>query len=210
MAWHCKVYYGYDRTSNEAIDNAKEIYNNLYSLGWTLKAVCGVLGNMGYESGYNPWRWQNDNIQPYQTSNYGEAHAYGLFQFDNATKYQQNSYAKSLPEYGPNWSDRNGLITDGIAQLKYVNSYADYIERSDYPLSFAEYKASEASPAYLAKVWLWNYERPSQSSGEATESGRASEATYWYSVLSGYNPQPPDPSIENPMPFMMYLRRRIF
>ena len=209
MAWHCQVYDGYARTSNEAIDNAKEIYNNLSALGWSLNAVCALLGNIGYEGGYNPWRWQNDNIQPYQTTDYDDNHAYGLFQFDNATKYQQNSYAKSLPEYGPNWSDRAGKVTDGIAQLLYVHQYADYYSTTEYPLSYSQFKASTQTPTYLAKAWLYNYERPRYP--ELTENDRASEAEYWYSVLQGYTPTPPVPTDDSgALPFMMYLRRRIF
>lgn len=207
MAWHCQVYDGYGRTSTEAIDNAKEIYNNLHALGWSLNAICAILGNIGYEGGYNPWRWQNDNIQPYQTTNYGDAHAYGLFQFDNATKYQQNSYAKSLPEYGPNWSDRAGKTTDGIAQLKYVNQYADYYSTNAYPLSYSQFKVSTQTPSYLAKAWLYNYERPADPA--STENGRASEAEYWYTVLQNYTPVPPVPTGDSgALPFMMYLRRR--
>ena len=56
--WHAKNLYGYSRESSEAQDNAVMIYKALVqSLGWTLNSVSAVLGNMEWESGYNPWRW---------------------------------------------------------------------------------------------------------------------------------------------------------
>lgn len=61
--WYAKAAGAYSRTSDEAIANAKEIYGILSGLGWSLNAVCGMLGNMGAESGYNPFRWQSDNVQ---------------------------------------------------------------------------------------------------------------------------------------------------
>ena len=92
--WHVKQTGAYGRTSQEAYDNAQLIYGVLYNLGWTLEAVCGVLGNMESESGYNPWRWQSDNIlattDTYELE-HQTYHAYGLVQFDPASKYIYNA-----------------------------------------------------------------------------------------------------------------------
>ena len=43
----------------EALDNAKYITEYFLDLGWTLNAVCGMLGNMERESWINPGVWQN-------------------------------------------------------------------------------------------------------------------------------------------------------
>ena len=34
--------------------------------GWTINAVCGVLGNLEAESTINPGRWENDIVNNYQ------------------------------------------------------------------------------------------------------------------------------------------------
>jgi hypothetical protein len=52
--WHAKATGAYADTSNEAIDNAKSIYEVLGGLGWTVNAVCGLLGNVSHKGGMNP------------------------------------------------------------------------------------------------------------------------------------------------------------
>ena len=190
-SWHAKKTGGYSRTSIEAIDNANMIYAVLYNEGWTLNAICGVLGNMGAESGYNPWRWQSDKIGV-STGSPWTNKGYGLVQFTPGGKYINDSRAKAMPGYGPNFSDKVGNIADGNAQILFVDSYADYYPTRAYPMSFAEFKASTSDPGTLAKAWLYNYERPADPG--ATEADRAENGRYWFQVLSGeIPPDPPDP-----------------
>lgn len=191
MAWHCKVSGAYARESTEAIENAKMIYGVLSAQGWTLNAVCGVLGNMGAESGYNPWRWQSDKIGSSGGSPWTNK-GYGLVQFTPGGKYINDSHAKAFSGYGPNFSDKRGNVNDGNAQMLFVDGYADYYSTSKYPLSYAAFKISTETPSYLAKAWLYNYERPKDPA--ATENARAANAEYWYQVLSGEPPTPPTPT----------------
>ena len=44
---------------SEALDNAKYIAEYFLDFGWTLNAVCGMLGNMERESWINPGVWQD-------------------------------------------------------------------------------------------------------------------------------------------------------
>lgn len=194
MPWHNKTIDGYSRDSTEAIDNAKMIYSILSGLGWTLNAVCGVLGNMGYESNYNPWRWQGDDILSSGDSPWND-HGYGLVQFTNTiingtqvTKYLSNG--SSYTGYGPAFSDTTPSSLEGQAQMNYLNSEADYYSRTAWPLTYSQYKISTLSPEYLAKTWLHNYERPSNA-GTTVENNRASEARYWWNTLSGTSPEEP-------------------
>ena len=195
MAWHCKAKGAYARDSDEAIENAKMIYGVLSAQGWTLNAVCGVLGNIGAESGYNPWRWQSDKIGV-STGFPWNGKGYGLVQFTTSgateIKYIDNPLAKQFDGYGPNFSDKDGNVNDGNAQMLYVDGYADYYSTSSYPMSYADFKVSDLDSGYLAKVWLSNYERPPDIPSK--EPVRASEAEYWYQVLSGEPPIPPTPS----------------
>lgn len=189
MSWHAKATGGYARTSNEAIENAREMYSILRSRGWTLNAVCGMLGNIGHESVYNPWRWQNDNIGTPTSGN-----GYGLVQWTPADHYISNSLAESISGYAPNYSGHAGDASDGRAQTIYinynnVNGGAQYsINRNyNYRLTWTQFKKSTATPAYLAKAWLHNFERPADQS-TSVENVRAEEANYWYRTLSGSEP----------------------
>ena len=57
MSWHAKPSGGYAIDSVEALENMDMIYSILtsdVSTPWTLASICGMLGNMNDESGYNP------------------------------------------------------------------------------------------------------------------------------------------------------------
>lgn len=196
--WYYKPTGEYAKESAEALSNCELIYGILSDYGWTLNAVCGVLGNIGAESVYNPWRWQNDKVLEKGSSLLdSKLHGYGLFQFTPPKKYALNTTAQSFAGFGVNYSNEAGSPNDGNAQLKFVNDNVDggYFvkEGATYPLTFAQYKRSTQTPEYLAKAWLHNYERPANPS--ATENKRATLARYWYNKLSGVTPPtPPTPT----------------
>ena len=80
------IYYGntYHTSNSMGRDkqqyNAKYIWYALQNNGWTLNAVCGMLGNMQAESAINPGRWQSDRVG-------NMSGGYGLVQWTPATKY---------------------------------------------------------------------------------------------------------------------------
>lgn len=183
MPWHTKQTGEYIRTTREAKDNAVMIYNILSRLGWTLNAISGTLGNVGYESGYNPWRWQSDDVLSINDTYYIQeqtGHAYGLFQFDPAKQYVYSITAQGYPGWGPNFSDFPGNTGDGNAQVLFVhnNVSGGYIPTNNYPLTYAQYKASTQTPEYLALAWLANYER-----GSGGITNRQDNARYWFDLL---------------------------
>lgn len=190
MAWYAKKYGAYDIDSAEALNNATMIYNLYTSLGWSVNAICAVLGNMVAESGYNPWRWENDDV-PYQDDSYAYGGGYGLVQFTPARKYIYDSNAQQMSGYAPNFYDVQGDATDGNAQMLFINQYADYYSTDDYPESYAEFKQSSADVGYLTEAWCYNYERPANPS--ASMEWRIDAAAYWYNIFSGTPPEPPEP-----------------
>lgn len=196
MTWHCKASGAYSRTSQEAIDNATEIYSALYKRGWTVNAVAGLLGNIGAESGYNPWRWQSDHIGTSGGSPWTDR-GYGLTQFTPAGKYIDDSAAIAAPGYGPNFSDRSGKVTDGNAQMIFLDGYADYYPTGAYPMTYAEYKQSTDDAGKLAVTWLYNYERPKDPA--ATADARRENGLYWFDVLGGISPA------KNTALYLLYL-----
>ncbi len=207
-SWNVKISGGYLRESQEALENAFMIGNILLEKGWTINAICGVLGNIEYESGYNPWRWESDDlVLSTETEKITSSeHGYGLFQFTPASKYIYSSYAQSYAGYGPFFLDKLNTTEvsrdDGTAQVEFVDEHADYIPTEQFPLSYAEYKKSLLAPEALAGTWLYNYERPGNPSGSITT--RMESARYWYDTLSRYMGK------KNGLPVWMMLRKRIY
>lgn len=221
--WNCKILYGYDKTDVEAQQNAVMCWAILGAQGWTLNAVCGLWGNVEAESGFNPWRWQSDVVLNSSDSriDYSSAHAYGLCQWDPAGKYIHQG-GNEFPGYGPNFSDEQGSLYDGTAQMLFLDSDADYIPTASYPISYADYKHSIGDPRELAKAWLLNFERPLNQS-QAAQDYRASLALWWWNFLAPQTPispsdpvqpiTPPSPPPVPPQPwdirkskFMFYLK----
>lgn len=201
MAWINEAQSYYDIQGEKAQNNAREIYGILNSLGWSLNAICGTLGNIGYESSFNPWLWQgrilpNKADVESQSSTYARV-GYGLFQFTPAYKYCGASTAVSLPGYGPNYADETGSANDGTAQLYFMNNNnpAQYFvnSRYNYNISWADFKVSTQTPYYLACAWLHNYERPADQSS-SVEAKRGALANWYYNLLSGEEPPTPSPT----------------
>lgn len=203
--WNCKREGPYAYTSDEAKENAIEIYNLLYSRGWTLPAICGVLGNINSESGFNPWRWQSDEIlNSYDDITTQHGHAYGLVQFDPASKYINN--ARNYSGYGPNFRNKTGSKFDGRAQMLYVDEHADYYPTQTYNITYAQYKAitlAEHNLEWITHAWFSNYERGTW------DSGRVTVAQYMYEYLSGVTPGPsPTPVTAPKIPIWMMIKAR--
>lgn len=152
-------------SQSEMTINATYIKNWLQAKGWTLNAICGMLGNMQVESTINPALWQSMDEG---NTNLG----YGLVQWTPATKLI--SYAESI---GSSYSDID-------VQLKRIiyekDNNIQYYKTSDYPLTFTEFTKSVKSPEYLASAFLKNYER----AGVEKEDVRRSNARYWYDYFT--------------------------
>ena len=195
MPWHCKAIGAYARESTEAYDNAVMAWNILSSRGWGLPAFCGMWGNVGSESGWNPWRWQSDYILATTDRYYIEnqtGHAYGLVQWDWAGKYIDGG--QGYFGYAPNFSDRQGGLTDGTAQMNFLDDTAvssgQYYPNPLHPyqIGYDNYKSAsidDYSLDWLTHAWFWNYERGTW------DEQRTVSAIYWYNALSDVPPQTP-------------------
>ena len=204
MPWINSITGGFATGSNESNSNAVMIYNLLSSFGYSFNPICAILGNIGYESGYNPWRWQSDVVlwdNQYNLIDNQTGHAYGLLQFDPAGQYIHNADAQQAVGYAPNFANRTGGQNDGTAQLYYMNYIAGqygygYFPTASYPLSFSEFKQSTQSVAYLTDAWLYNYERGTDN------PLRKQYSAYWEQNL------PLLVNTRRKMPWIYYLRRR--
>lgn len=161
MSWTIGNFY---LTESQMQGNAIEVYNYFKRRGWTLNAVAGILGNMEKESNINPGLWQSLNEGNYSGG-------YGLVQWTPATNYT-------------NWATANGYsITDPTGQLYWIDMEAveagQWITTSDYDITFARFKTSNAAPEWLASAFLKNFER----AGIEVEEARQIAAKKWYAYL---------------------------
>lgn len=160
----------------EMQNNAGIVKWYLEAFGWSLEAICGMLGNMESESTINPGIWQSLNEG-------NMSGGFGLVQWTPATNFT-------------NWADDEGIEwTNGYAQLIWINdetvNFGQWIATEDYPLSFDEFKTSTKSPEFLASAFLKNFER----AGVEVEDQRRVNARKWYVLLSDSepgNPSEPD------------------
>lgn len=220
MAWHAKPIGGYVKTSTEAQDNAGELAQVLYEMGWCAEAIAALLGNGAGESGLNPWRWQEmQDGRPLvpSTNSVWQDRGYGIFQFTPSNKYINNTTASQYADYGygPNFSNSRGKATDGAAQAAY---FGDNVS-SDWPKKLYGYYADNFSAigvdiskwyytdyenfiqgvdnngntltiAELVGVFELTYERPRDDYAASSYYYRVSEAEWWYEHLPEPGPGP--------------------
>ena len=138
--WHAKPSGGYSLSSQEAKDNMDCIYAIFNNQGYTLEAVCAIIGNMNNEGAMNPWRWQDDQVS--------YSAGYGLIQFTPARDYIN---LQNVPYHSPNLSvssqTSGATPEDGSAQCyviyqdtlnKWVdNIWRDYWSTSQFPTEYA-------------------------------------------------------------------------
>ncbi len=158
-------------TMEEMQNNAIYIYWYLSRKGWTLNAIAGMLGNMQTESTINPGIWQS-------LDEGNTAGGFGLVQWTPATNLIYWAH-----EFGLDYTKMDTQLWRIEWELE---NGEQYYATSEYPETFAEFKASTADPYYLGMAFLANYERPENPNQPA----RGEQAEYWYTYLSGISFEP--------------------
>lgn len=151
-------------SEEEMHNNAIMLYNYFYSVGWSLNAICGMLGNMQSESTINPGIWEG--LQ--------EGHlnvGYGLVQWTPASKY--------INWAGADYGDGNKQCSRIVWEK---DNGAQWIPTSTYPQSFADFSVSTDSPYTLGLMFLACYERPF----DPHQPIRGQQAEYWFEYLQQY------------------------
>ena len=183
IMWHAKPTGGYSIYSNEGIENALMIRNQMRGYGWTDNAISAVVGNICAEGGLNPWRWQSDIIVG-PSDFWSNQHGYGLAGFTPAGKYIEDPDAQTYAGYAPNYLNHAGQPSDGAAQIEFIKENPQYYQtHAAYPMTFQDFSISTLSPAYLSDVWLYNFEQPAHP--EDTQQYRRDCSEYWYDIFTG-------------------------
>ena len=170
---HCKYL-----TESQQLRNAKYIKSYLKKKKWSINAICGLLGNIYEECGMNPGHWQYWNDDTY---------AYGLLQWDDATKFLNHATAKKLTPADVNSMAGNNPKKLMDLQLKYFEKtmggkYNTWYETTSYygciKMSAQKYKKSKKTAKKLAYIFHGSYERSGDTFKEIKERGRAAEKYY--------------------------------
>lgn len=161
-------------TQAEQEYNARLIWSALFAYGFTLNAICGILGNMSQESGLNPQAWQKIN----NTSG-----GMGLVQWTPA-----NKLIVWCNEHLYDYKDGNAQVYR--IHYEFLNG-VQYYPTSSYPLSANAFMNSTESPEYLTRAFFANYERGNPS--KANMNYRIERANYYYALFSGEEPPEPGP-----------------
>lgn len=184
MSWvyHYTNAYG-SMTQAEMQQNVDEIYAQLYSnYGWTVNAICAVLGNMQRESYINPAQTQGGFPVG------GTSGGYGLCMWTPQTKIK-------------NWLQANNhSIFSGYWQIYAMNdetfpSASDPQYSTHAPITYQEFKHSGKTVAELTEIFMRYYERAGVSALEE----RIQYAENWYRYIMGTDP-PPSPTPTPPEP----------
>lgn len=233
-SWHAKETGAYPKGSDELTDNARLITELLLNKGWSLSSICAILGNCEVICGLNPWRWTDDEVpavSEFQSWTPGVAgtHGYGLFEFTPPDKYINAVNSNSFSTwYGPNFSDRDGKITDGEAQTRYFSESVESSWSHDqhdyyydafqtiginidafYDMGFEEFKTGRKDNvnlpnAYLVGAFELCYLKPDSLNATSTYSERLGNAVDWYNYFI-YNPPTPSTPTPNKMPLWMMM-----
>lgn len=209
--WYAKPTGGYASGSAEAEANVTEMAAYLFwdaTPTWSIYAIAAMLGNGAGEGGLNPWRWEADQVPTYAeyqawTPTQALSHGYGIFGFTTASRYIDNAQAQAFPGYGPNFSDRAGLATDGAAQTffmqmeapsnwasqSWVESYYGQVfldelgmQVSRFNIPYSDFVAADESVSFFNLVGAFelHYEKP---------------AAYWTNPQTGVVQHPATDSI---------------
>lgn len=211
------------------LNNANIIKSFFEIRGWSINAICGMLGNMQGESTLNPAYIQETNrfrlpnsanslsdvpnsiMKNFYMEFYGvtrKAFAIGLVQWDGYST-SNGSNQQKLVAYAIrnnyNWYDGvcQCLRLQGEYQTDYKYHFFKPVTVGGIQYTFDNYVYSDASPTYLARAWQAGYERNDGGLGF-----RGTNAEWWYNYFTGEEapapvvppgPMPGDPDQPVPM-----------
>ena len=211
--------------SAEQLSNANIIRSFFVNEGWTINAICGMLGCMQGESTINPAYIQDTNryrlpnsayslsdvpnsvMINYYMEYYGDtrkAYAIGLVQWDGYSN-RNGIQGQKLVNYA---TDNNINWYDGWTQLYRIRGEQEYdvqhgthsffqsVRVSGTNYDFNNYPYSTATPEDLAKAWTWGYER-----NAGGEGFRPTNARWFYDYFT----DPNAPAIIPPEDFLTPL-----
>lgn len=199
--WISITQYLSDYLNDDTINNCYCVAGNLLNYGWTLQAICGILGNAIQESFCSADMYELNATPPRQ--------GYGILQWTPYADLQ----AWMDREY-PTW--RTDLDVNGNAQcarIKYeYDNGLQYYPSSYSPeyLTWSTYVTSTLDPRTLAECFMWDYERPQYEYAVSSLANRKAFALAIYMIFTGNPPgtiiTPTDKKKPKKMPVWMMIK----
>ena len=178
-------------TQSQKEQNVDIIYAYFNNLGWEMKPIAAMLGNMEVESQLNPAQWQNGFAIQAQDA------GFGLSQWTPWTKLS-------------NWLG-SGWQTNYYGQLERLkwesqpeNAGQQWIALSAFNYYTFQQFAHDTTHtiAWLVECYEKSYER-----GTPMLATRTQYAESWYTYMQNHPPSPtPTPSSRGKMPLWMMLK----
>lgn len=178
-------------------NNAIELWNYFGSYGWTENAVSAMLGNIEYESTFNPALIEIGGTGHGLVQWTPPSDLYNVLNVLYGSSSDWVNPVKQCMVLQAEYEQSTGLVNRGIEPQWY--------KRGQWQYTYAEWASSLDSPAELASAFCWEYLRPAAAT--AREAQRREAANNWYEFITGRPPIPPKPERKKGMPFWMMLKK---
>ena len=193
--------------TTEQIYNATKVYNYFWALGWSLSAICGMIGNMMHESTIDPAFIQatHRNQLPNSAQDladvpnnvmlsfYGSgANGIGLVQWDGSTNTPPagQKLVSFAERYNYIWYDGDCQVFR-IKREKETNIQWQSHTYYGITWTWSNYPTNNRTPEESAHIWRRCYEV-----AEAGDTESGTNARWFYDYFSGSPPVPPTPTDE--------------
>ena len=147
--------------SNTGKVNQDYIYNYLANKGFSKAAICGILANIEYESGFKT------------TIKGDKGTSYGICQWHNERWTRLKNYCKE-----------NNLDSSSIEGQ---TAFLEHELKTYYPKLYNKLKSipNTKEGAYqAAALWTTDFERPANASAQAKKRGNAATNSYWTAYMN--------------------------
>ena len=184
--------------TEQQIANAEYIYRYLRDRGWSLEAICGLLGNIHEESGYNPGVWEvmNDIGKGYGLAQWTDEEGKFLQWLKRKLEYDDNEDMANIVNNMANTSPKELMNYELEYLLETCQpGYGEWIPTTKYDcpeeMSYETYITTTVKPkedaekvvGNLALIFHGSYERSADEGEDLMD--RAEWANRWYAHFQG-------------------------
>ena len=148
--------------TTEQIHNATKIYNYFNALGWSLSAICGMIGNMMHESTINPAFIQatHRNQLPNSAANLSDVPNSVMLSFygsgANGSFIECLQAPQLISEFLPIVNENRSEYGRPLCDIRTINTLSGYIKCGENDLSFNATKTeSEEINRYLSEGFFY-------------------------------------------------------